>query len=459
MIDEIKQQVKEVIRYSQGIENPQIDKLIEDWREAKRDFIEAFGGKLIYTWPQKVTFELSKEEKEKRIDNFVFRVEDQFHKVELANFINVNRHDFYSNRLTNAYKMADGTIIPKGIKIIKAFKFFENNAVKLEKIQNEASMIIQENKISGTLCLSVHPLDFLSSSENCHNWHSCHALDGDYRAGNLAYMVDKSTFMCYIRGDKEEKLPWFPETVLWNSKKWRMLMFMSRRWDMLFAGRQYPFDSGSALDFLRDNVLTTVNMGSWTKFSDSLITQYSNNVGQHFSFPSYIPTGCGLEKLSDVVTSYAEDGAEPIFFNDLLLSSCYTPKYAYKVNPFWGGIDTENKPRVEIGGPVMCCNCGNHPIETGRVMLCPDCDDSYYEDDDDDVVSCACCGRTVYYDEAFYLDRYDEYICHHCYEREVGECEDCGEALYLSDLMEKDGKFFCPTCFDKLQEEDEEEEN
>ena len=64
-----------------------------------------------------------------------------------------------------------------------------------------------------------------------------------------------------------------------------------------------------------------------------------------------------------------------------------------------------------------------------------------------------------FYDEAFYLDRYDEYICHHCYEREVGEREDCGEVLYLSDLMEKDGKYFCPTCFDKLQEEDEEEEN
>ena len=44
MIDEIKQQVREVIRYSQGIENPQIDKLIEDWREAKRDLYLASEG-------------------------------------------------------------------------------------------------------------------------------------------------------------------------------------------------------------------------------------------------------------------------------------------------------------------------------------------------------------------------------------------------------------------------------
>ena len=47
-IDDIKEQFKKVISYSQGIENPVVDDLFEKWLEGKRDFIEAMGGKLIY---------------------------------------------------------------------------------------------------------------------------------------------------------------------------------------------------------------------------------------------------------------------------------------------------------------------------------------------------------------------------------------------------------------------------
>ena len=55
-IDEIKEQFKKVISYSQGIENPVVDDLFEKWLEGKRDFIEAMGGKLIYEFPKKVFF-------------------------------------------------------------------------------------------------------------------------------------------------------------------------------------------------------------------------------------------------------------------------------------------------------------------------------------------------------------------------------------------------------------------
>ena len=48
-------------------------------------------------------------------------------------------------------------------------------------------MILQDVKVSGDLVLSVHPLDYLSISDNNHNWYSCHSLDGEYGAGNLGY--------------------------------------------------------------------------------------------------------------------------------------------------------------------------------------------------------------------------------------------------------------------------------
>jgi hypothetical protein len=56
------------------------------------------------------------------------------------------------------------------MKLAKAFKFFTDSKTVLYDLQNRASQIIQEDKVEGTLCLSVHPLDFLSSSMNTYNW-------------------------------------------------------------------------------------------------------------------------------------------------------------------------------------------------------------------------------------------------------------------------------------------------
>ena len=51
-------------------------------------------------------------------------------------------------------------------------------------------------------------------------------------------MIDSSTFIVYLRSEKTDNiLPTFPNTVQWNSKKWRMLMFLSDDYQMMFAGR------------------------------------------------------------------------------------------------------------------------------------------------------------------------------------------------------------------------------
>ena len=89
-------------------------------------------------------------------------------------------NSFYDNIVTDS----DYSPAPKGMKLVRAFKYFEKNKIVLEEIQNLASRYLQEDKVKGTLCFSVHPLDFLSLSENTYNWRSCHSLDGEYRAGN-----------------------------------------------------------------------------------------------------------------------------------------------------------------------------------------------------------------------------------------------------------------------------------
>jgi hypothetical protein len=193
MYEDIKEQFKEVIRYSQDIEDPKVDYLFREWEYNKKKFIDLFGG-LIYEWPETIEFVLDDTQKRSRVMEFVGIVSDNFNNPELADFIEANLDSFYENKVSTDDKM------PKGMKLLKAFKYFEKNQTALRNLQDMASQIIQEDKIKGTLCFSVHPLDYLSSSENTYNWRSCHSLDGEYRAGNLSYMVDNSTFLIYLKG-------------------------------------------------------------------------------------------------------------------------------------------------------------------------------------------------------------------------------------------------------------------
>ena len=115
-----------------------------------------------------------------------------------------------------------------GMKLLRAFKFFISDPDVLRDLQDKASMILQETKLSGYFYVSIHPLDYLSQSETTYNWRSCHALDGEYRAGTLSYMQDNVSLVCYIASDEKKQLPRFPAEVPWYSKKWRMMLHRFR---------------------------------------------------------------------------------------------------------------------------------------------------------------------------------------------------------------------------------------
>ena len=398
-VRKIQKQFELVIHYSQEI--PKVpgqrfvntDSLFEEWLEAKRDFIEAFGGKFIVELPGKVTFELSQEEKIKRVKDFLTAVDCNYENPDLARFIDIQKEGFYENKVIEDFEYC-GEKIPKGMKVIKAFKFFEKNPKKLEDLQNAASMLIQEDKITGILCLSVHPLDYISASENCHSWHSCHALDGDYRAGNLSYMVDKHTIMCYLRADNcDYILPDFPSEVPWNSKKWRVWIHLSDSWDIIFAGRQYPFTSNVGLNLAKKELIEPTLNVRFTDFTNQYLTggiklkMEGENFLPSFEedlFDKYMVINSKAVPLQDVIV----DAPGSLDFNDLLRSSCYVPQYAYRVKQvthwYWGDshyrtvvhttYDESDRvvPKFRIGGRVSCIMCGNQLDYSGS-FVCGEC--------------------------------------------------------------------------------------
>lgn len=440
MRNEIQEQFNKVIEHSQGF-YPNTDLLFDNWEKNKKWFIDAFGGNLILDCGP-VSFALDKKTKEEKISEFLDSIDLEYHLYDLTSFIDEQRETFYNNETCKDYNY-HGTKIPAGAKLVKSFKHFITNEVLLNEIQSRASMIIQDDKIHGNLCISVHPLDFLSTSETTYKWRSCHALDGEYRAGNLSYMQDRCTVICYLRSKKEEILPNFPRDVRWNSKKWRCLLFFSEEKDAIFYGRQYPVFSQDAMmqvlvKMLKHNVIHGVD---WCNpYKDRVKTVPCEWGGEFRLDQAYYPVEGQLFGIEDMV----EDCSD-LHFNDLLRSSCYTP---YLTRMYTWSSKRE-MPKFKIGSEVKCLSCGQDYIELtdSGTMLCPSCN-SDGEDWDGRTYWCDYCGNGYDQDDIIFVDGLA--VCPECTEERVAECSVCGQLhLKQNSIIGPDGKWYCGNaeCF------------
>jgi len=431
---EIQRQFNNVIAYSQGIDNPKTDELFERWYEGKKYFIEKMGG-LIWESPTPMTFPLDSKDRENKIKQFVDNtVLYRYNNYELARFILFEQDGFFDNVVSIEYRTEDGTVIPKGMKLVKAFKYFEKDESFLDSMQTTASILIQENKIEGKVCISVHPLDFISCSENRYNWHSCHALDGEYRAGNLSYMVDSSSIICYIKGENDVILPNFPASVPWNNKKWRMWMYLADEHNALMAGRPYPFAIGGILDYLSNTLfdLLRFHRYNWTQWHHDILRDYKYTDGTEETVRCNDLLVIGGEFISryKLITDVSN-----LHYDDLLHSSYYTPWYCWRTT-------TQEQIHWTIGGEVNCLSCGKRHIVNHEVMQCDWCYDG-----DDDYDTCAICGQRHHNDDMYWVG--DDHVCSRCYDNNCVSCARCGENMYTEDAYydEETGEYYCYHCY------------
>lgn len=449
--EDIKEQFNKVIRFSQEFPSVNSDALFDQWLEAKRNIIEAFGGKLIYEVAEPVHFHLDEKNRARAFEEFVMHIKNVYHNTPLVDFLTANEKGFYDNVVCNPYEYQD-IKVPTGMKLVKAFKFFEKDKDVLELLQNLASQVIQEDKIEGKLCFSVHPLDFLSTSMNTYNWRSCHALDGEFRAGNLSYMVDNTTIVCYIKGANEAILPLFHPTVLWNSKKWRVLLYLSENWDMIFASKQYPFTSESGLDVVLTHLLSALKLQGFSNWKCQYISTVEDKHGgrrEHLYSP-YLPIRGKLYPIENIV----HDGEHALQFNDLLCSSSYKePLFSLKEDYVWWSAP-EQIPKFTIGKQVPCLCCGQNRIKDSNMMACRECVeryDLYYNEEDYPI--CDCCGRRIL--DGDWLEVEGQILCATCVEQETFCCE-CCDGHYFNERKNYDRKadrYICDRCYKLMEDE------
>ncbi len=409
-------------------------------------------GNLISEYKFPIKFSFDKLTKVAKIEDFIHRCSVRYHAFDLTNFlIALNTEDFFNNITSTKYivRTYDGerTIkVPNNYKVIKAFKFFIDDKDVLRRLQDEASQIIQENIIQGTLCLSVHPLDFLSASENAHNWRSCHSLDGDYRTGNLNYLLDSSTVCCYLTPNEKVKLPNFPDDVPWISKKWRVWLFFSNDMNMMFAGRQYPFDTTQGLNFIKDNFLPSIGLGYWGDFFHKKISKITEENNVIYLDHTYLPVSGGLKPMDELI----QEGENTYMFNDLLKSTCYDPLYSFALPCCISTGSTTDETVFRIGEACPCPICGKNEIEYSEMFACSDCAKSYGVWDEDRFTVCDICGEVVLNDDIIYLERSGCAVCGSCYSNETSVCEECGCAELTDDMVMKNDRLLCSFCAEEL---------
>lgn len=410
----IAENVKCILDYSNDMDS-KVDKLMFNWAHNKRTIIEKFGGSLIIEASNIMTIDKPDEDKILEYREFVHDISWIIGSEILKDFLLCQGWTtFYKNRVALSWEK-DGVRVNAGMKISRALKLFIKDEEELDSWQTRYSRIIQSVKVSGKLCLSVHPLDFLSISETTHNWRSCHSLNGEFRAGNLSYMQDSSTIVAYLKSEKDCQLSAFPEKLEWNSKKWRMLFYINEDADLIFSSKPYPFDNANLVQSSYEMMQNIFKQDSWPS-----------------SYTTIDP---------DSAEKYISDCDGSVQFNDCLCSMSYNPRFKC------ANSSIENCKPIVVGSVVSCLTCECGDIEFSADYNCVDCGD---------YAPCSCCGNHTYLDEAYMLE--EEYVCPSCYDDAVVWCDNCGEAhnrenpeMYFNDEREV---WICPSCYDVSIEEE-----
>lgn len=262
-----------------------------------------------------------------------------------------------------------------------------------ELFRQAHSQVLNQKQIKGNLCLSIHPLDFITMSDNNCGWTSCMSWmeeAGDYRLGTIEMMNSPCVIVAYV---ESKETMWTPDGE-WNSKRWRQLYIVTR--EVILGNRQYPYYSdelqGVAIRWIRDLMIQIPGYGPYPEETIQLKNDNWNTIRDkkiRFNFH------CNY------------------MYNDV-----YDFRLAYVADQ---KLIDDDHYYCNFSGPAVCTGCGEI-IELDEVdasvVQCRACDGHW---------RCDFCGDWhSSYDESYSVD--DEYVaCDWCYHNELSVCEVCGE--------------------------------
>ena len=255
-----------------------------------------------------------------------------------------------------------------------------------EEFRLAHSQVLNDLEFHGELCLSIHPMDFLTMSDNNCDWSSCMSIidSGDYRRGVIEMMNSGCVVMAYLKSSTDMKIPYIEEDIFWNNKKWRELFIVS---DEAIVGiKGYPY---------------------WNLELQELVIKWIAELNEGY--------------YEDEVIQFKYDGYVNIKDSQFIFETCdMYNDFAYEKHAICLKKNLEPATYyINYSGPMVCISCGTatgyYDEDSYNFLACENCYAPVY---------CADCGTHLNEDEAIWFD--DRPYCEYCY-RSIPVCHQCEE--------------------------------
>lgn len=347
-------------------------------------------------------------------------------------YIAIRDSTSYANLVKNIYTGPNATIInpddpsrkykiSNGCKIMKMFKgltllfegmkvpfYWVNNDVismeEYEKVRIAHSQVLNQKKLTGELCLSIHPLDFMTMSDNESGWSSCMSWreEGCYRHGTVEMMNSGNVIVAYLKGSNNMTI----DGQYWNNKKWRELFIVED--NFIMEVKPYPYCNDELTKTCLSWLKELVEKNWHISYEDTLCARDSD-YGKVF-----------LEGYMDIDTKISVNPRTNWMYNDfgaLSKNLCYFSKDILEK-----AKDNEVYCEPNYSGVSQCMWCGETNIDLDYVddansLICERCDDTI------NVYYCENCDCRIYDDEALWVG--GSCYCESCYDDLFCECDIC----------------------------------
>lgn len=395
--------------------------ILRFWDSAKSDLFSLFGDKLILKYP--ITYAQPEEDiiqecvDDPELGTLLSGLKAAFRSFDPTTEQYEYSFLFYLDRLLprensfgndspcyikyngKEYKISSNT---KAIRILGKMARDTKDACIIdlyEKLRIVLSRHTNQKELHGNLCLSIHPLDYMTMSDNNSGWDSCMSWveQGDYRAGTVEMMNSPYVVVAYV--ESEHKQATFAD-VTWNNKKWRELFLVTP--NLITEIKPYPYIN----EFFTKETLRRL-----------AALQPEANFSEAFEMP--------------VRKTFTYKDKELVF----------RPQATYMYNDF--GLTTSSKHWAIINEDNL--NSWQSNINYSGTMNCMSCgEEIYYEADYSNEVFCApclgettfvcdCCGRMIRNNNESSYWVGDRLICNDCYENYVTYDPILGEDVFADD--------------------------
>ena len=400
-----------------------VEHYLRFWNDAKsKHLFELFGHQLRISVP--VEYKIDKDELEQLIRKMwhedeaarIFRntllnlfpcMSDDYDAVSSLLspwFLAQNKVEIWRDDMSVHLKDGKVLKIQNGSRPLRSIrKIAESYGIEgFEHFMNKHSECLNQKVLKGTVHMSIHPMDYMTMSDNNEGWESCMswANDGCYKQGTVEMMNSPCAVVGYLESDSRRiEFGWDDDAqacYTWNSKKWRSLFLVDP--DFIVNVKQYPYYNEHLVSKC---VSLLAEQAGWGEVELRKFEHYRNN--SYADHQIYIRFETGA--------MYNDFGCGHFLaLNPEIEGDYYCDGYCYSGNP-------------------MCVWCGGtHDIgKEGEesCLLCGSCDNRR---------CCDCCGHRICSDEGMYwVD--DDCLCESCWENCTDEDEITGESHYDSEMI------------------------